>query len=502
MQTFVTTGGYGRDRLRAKVSDSGIPNKPTVTYVGQPSFPKNGLTFETTAFSDPQGAGAFAAMQWRVAEVHNPSVANYDPTKPYIYEIEGNWESDIVTSFGSQITIPSEAVEVGKTYRTRVRMQDSSGEWSHWSEPVEFLTTTAPPTEVAQFLRVSELNYNPADNGDAEFIEFTNISSGGFATTLDLSGVIITDGPSDPYVLPQGTTLAPGEHIVVVRDLPEFTATYPAVAGSQIVGEYQGGLSNGGERVKVEDSGGNVIFDLDYTDSDPWPEWADGLGGSLVMSDPTSTPFEEVTKPRHWRGSTEPGGSPAAINAEPLGVVINEVLAHTDPPLTLSDSIELMNTTANSVDISGWYLSDAGGNLFKYEIPTGTVLAAGGLIVFDENDFNPTPLTPGPDDFALSGAHGDDVWLVMPNGSGGVTAFADEVHFRASANGETMGRIPIGSGRLVPLDRNSLGCHSVLPRVGPLVISELNYNPGPPSAAALAQDATIDGNDLEFIEIL
>ena len=117
MKTFVTEGGYGRDRLRAKVSDQGIPGQPTISYVGQPSFPKNGLSFQTSAFVDPQGVGTFAGMQWRVAEVHNPSVANYDPTEPFIYEIEGTWESDISTTFESQMTVPSEAVEVGKTYR-------------------------------------------------------------------------------------------------------------------------------------------------------------------------------------------------------------------------------------------------------------------------------------------------------------------------------------------------------------------------------------------------
>ena len=34
-----------------------------------------------------------------------------------------------------------------------------------------------------------------------------------------------------------------------------------------------------------------------------------------------------------------------------LGIIVNEVLAHTDMPLT--DSIELHNTTAVDVDLSG-----------------------------------------------------------------------------------------------------------------------------------------------------
>jgi len=50
-------------------SDSGIPRTPTVTAAGPPDYPVNGLTFETSAFSDPQGSGTFAAMRWRIAEV-------------------------------------------------------------------------------------------------------------------------------------------------------------------------------------------------------------------------------------------------------------------------------------------------------------------------------------------------------------------------------------------------------------------------------------------------
>ena len=41
-----------------------------------------------------------------------------------------------------------------------------------------------------------------------------------------------------------------------------------------------------------------------------------------------------------------------------------------------------------------------------------TLIGAYGYAVFDESHFNPTPETPGPDDFALSGVYGGDVWLL------------------------------------------------------------------------------------------
>jgi hypothetical protein len=47
----------------------------------------------------------------------------------------------------------------------------------------------------------------------------------------------------------------------------------------------------------------------------------------------------------------------------------------------------------------------------------------------------------------------------------------------------------------------TLGSENNVPRIGPLVISEVNYQPGDPSAAALEADPEMTPNDLEFVEI-
>ena len=65
--------------------------------------------------------------------------------------------------------------------------------------------------------------------------------------------------------------------------------------------------------------------------------------------------------------------------------MINEVLSHTDPPVELTDSIELYNTTDAPIDIGGWYLSDAASKFTKYQIPRNTILGPGNYIVFDES---------------------------------------------------------------------------------------------------------------------
>ena len=114
-------------------------------------------------------------------------------------------------------------------------------------------TLITPPgalTENQKFLRVTEFQYNPA-TVDTEFIELANISRDGVATTLDLGGVSITEGPSSPYVFPAGTTLASGDRLLVVENRDAMLAAYPSLDPALIVGEYAGQLSNGGERINV-----------------------------------------------------------------------------------------------------------------------------------------------------------------------------------------------------------------------------------------------------------
>jgi hypothetical protein len=355
------------------------------------------------------------------------------------------------------------------------------------------------PTVNQKFLRVTEVHYHPIVD-DTEFIEFTNISSGGVATTLDLSGVAIIDGPNQPFVFPADTVLQAGGKLLVVQDRDAFLAAYPTVDATMVAGVYLGGLNNSGERIKVVDSGTESILDLVYGDSDPWPISADGAGASLVSIDPIGTPFARLSKPYSWRGSAEAGGTPGTTEAGLRGVVINELLTHTDEPLR--DTIELFNPTSAEVDLGGWYLSDSKQDLLKFQIPLGTRIAAGGYLTFDESQFNPTPSSPGPNDFALSGSQGEEVWLTIPDAAGtSVGEFVDQIAIGATLNGQTFGRLPEGKGRLVPLDRESLSAANGTHQVGDLVISEIHYHPLQPSAAVLAIAPTIRSGDLEFVEL-
>jgi hypothetical protein len=338
-------------------------------------------------------------------------------------------------------------------------------------------------------LVVSEINYNPAaltpaesaaGITDAQNLEFVELYNAGNAP-LDITGFQLQLGITATF---PAFTLTNGTYAVVVKDTNQFRLRYTNSA-IRIIGTFAGNLSNGGEILRLDNASGGVIASIAYSDSGAWPGRADGDGSSLELADPA---FPAYADPAAWRSSSEYGGTPGAAGLGPDNrIVVNEVLTHTDPPL--SDSIELFNTTAGAIDIGGWFLSDSKSNYRKYRIPADTILPAGGYVAFNETNHFNTSLGVDTNDFSLNGAHGDNVYLLETDARTNLVRFVDRVEFGAAANGESFGRWPNGSGRGVPMLNRTFGSANSGPRIGPLVISELMVNP--PSGS----------NHLEFIEI-
>ena len=347
----------------------------------------------------------------------------------------------------------------------------------------------AAEVKQAPAVAITELMYNPADpattaeeefgNDDFEFIELTNLGT----QRAYLTGFQLTEGITFDFATSAVPWLEPGESVVVVKDRDAFQTRYGT--GIPIAGEYDGKLSNAGEEITLTYNGSETVQDFEYDDGGAWPGRADGTGSSLEVVDPSG----DYDDPDNWRASGEYGGTPGSIGeGDYEGVVINEVLTHTDPPST--DTIELFNTTGESINIGGWYLSDAGGTLNKFRIPDGTTIPSGGYVTFDESDFNASGGI-DPNDFALSSSEGDDVWLMEADASGNLLRFVDHVEFGAALGGESFGRYPNATGRLYPMSETTLGDENVAPRVGPVIISEIQY----------ASAADGDTDPFEFVEI-
>jgi len=338
-------------------------------------------------------------------------------------------------------------------------------------------------------LRVTELMYHPVADDELEFVELMNVS----AAPLDLTGVRLSEAVN--FTFPD-VVLPPGERIVVVRDLESYYSHFGS--GANVAGQYSGSLGDGGEEFVLQLPAPLDAAIQRFTYDDDWYPTTDGGGFSLVIVDPNAD-VADWDLAANWRAGTVDGGSPGRTDAQsPIdGIVINEVLSHTDLPAT--DAIELYNTSNITIDVGGWFLSDSAGNRRKFRIPTDgsidTTIDPGGYLVFDESNFNPSEgIDPElhPNEFALNGAAGDDVWLTTGDGSNAM-ATADFVTFGAARNGKSFGRRADDSGRLhfYPNKLATLPGDNGLPRVGPVIISELHYNPGNMAGA----------DDLEFVEL-
>ena len=163
---------------------------------------------------------------------------------------------------------------------------------------------------------------------------------------------------------------------------------------------------------------------------------------------------------------------------QPGAIVINEVLAHSH--LGASDWIELHNTTADAIDIGGWFVSDSEENLQKYEIESPTVIEPDDYIVFSEEfDFGNESDLGSHEQFGLSET-GET--LYVSSGSDGELTddYRDVEDFGASASGVAFGRYYKASTdtfNFVAMSENTPEAANADPLVGPIVINEIMYNP-------------------------
>ena len=448
------------------------------------NMPTGTINFDTTASSAIGGNNEFA-----FTNLEFPASALVNGVNTIAVEVHQINSTSSDLAFDAELfvgqSVSGSSISINETTPVLSRALSADGTWSALQSAT---FVVADGIASSSNIRISEINYNPAAGG-AEFIELQNIGG----ATVDLTGVTLTEGPSLPLTLADGTTLDSGEFGLLVNDVAAFTAAYPNVDPALILGTFEGGLSNSGEGITLLAADGSEIADFSYSDSDPFPIAADGAGASLELISPATTPAELLGKYYAYQSSFAIGGTPGAAAVAAPSIVINEVFAHSDAPNV--DFIELRNNGSTSVNVGGWYLSDSADALNSFQIPAGTVISAGGYLVFDEIDFNSASNVNA---FALS-SEGDEVWLT--SGTGANTRFIDALEFGATFNSQSIGRAADGTGRLLPLASRTPGSANTDATVSPLVISEVNYHPDAPSASALAIEPGLTEGDLEFIEL-
>jgi hypothetical protein len=145
-------------------------------------------------------------------------------------------------------------------------------------------------------LKITEINYHPLDEvvGDDTEFEFIEIKNTG-TSTLDLGGIRLTEGIR--FEFPPDNQLAPKGFIVLASNIKAFYNRYGFLPN----GEYDGQLSNSGEKILLISAANDTLCSIDYQDFNGWPVAPDGTGKSLVPINPD--PVGDQNLPDLWRES-------------------------------------------------------------------------------------------------------------------------------------------------------------------------------------------------------
>lgn len=282
---------------------------------------------------------------------------------------------------------------------------------------VSGLAAPAPvAAAVSDDVRINEVRSDPTDT-----VELVNNGAG----TVDVSGYVLKDDDdAHSHPLPSGTTIPAGGHLVL--DITAF------------------GLGKGDSARLFAPDGTTLVDSTTWpagTHATTWGRCADGTGTFVAMT-PTL-------------------GAANACTPEPTVVRINEVESSGGSP---GDWVELKNTAAVPVDVSGWKLKDADDTHDFFAVPDGTTIAAGGYYVVEESQLG----------WGLGAT--DTARLYLEDGTTAVASYGWTMH--AST---TYGRCPDGVGELAVTAAATKGAANqcAVPAGGESIrINEVQSDPG------------------------
>ena len=246
------------------------------------------------------------------------------------------------------------------------RYPDGAGELRVLSAPSPGSPNAGPR---AGSVIINEIMFNPiSSDSDDEYIELHNTA----ATNVDIGHWRFTEGVA--FTFPPGTVLPADGYLVVARDAARLIAKYPRLDATNTLGDFDGRLSDRGERIVLArpddmDLPGQdfvVVDTVAYNDG--WGRWADGDGSSLELIDSHG----DNRRAMNWAGSDETAKAPWT-DIEHTGVIDNasgtreklHVFFQQGGAECLLDDIEVLRQgeTANRVSngtfetgLSGWEL--------------------------------------------------------------------------------------------------------------------------------------------------
>lgn len=218
-------------RMDSISRDSSIPRTPTITATCPSTYPINALTFETSAFSDPQGSNSFAAMEWRIAEVNPGSQVN-----------SAN-EGIVLIPDGAEWKYVKGTEQPSPRNRTAWREFDfDDGHWPQgstpigWGEPSSFLATTLTGMQYQHSSFYVRKKFTVDDISKIDSLRLDAVYDDGFNVWINDRFVLQENMPSEyvPYnglasgahssekswfsfTLPDPTYLVEGENVIAIQ---------------------------------------------------------------------------------------------------------------------------------------------------------------------------------------------------------------------------------------------------------------------------------------------
>ena len=153
---------------------------------------------------------------------------------------------------------------------------------------------------------INEINYNSSDNHDSgDWVEIYNPTE----NQIDISSYVFKDDDDDHYfTFPENTFISSGDFMVICNDTSAFKTIHPNI--NNLFGNFDFGLSGGGELIRLYDSNLLLVDTVEYNDEAPWPLEPDGNGASLELLNPLLANEDA----ENWAAS-DGFGTPGEINS-------------------------------------------------------------------------------------------------------------------------------------------------------------------------------------------
>jgi len=213
---------------------------------------------------------------------------NFNTTKLIvnsILQLENNGDSlKLINQFNNEIfnfiytdSLPWKRAADG-TGRTMELMESEFSNFmlpQNWITSCMYGTPGEPHIPCDEPLVISEINYKPISNTGEWFELFNNSSS-----TINLNGYYVMDSKNDNiYSITSDYYLPSGDYLVIAADTNLFHSVHEPI--KNVKGNFNFGLSNNNEVIRVYDSTGLIVYSIWYDDTNGWPIEADGQGKTL-----------------------------------------------------------------------------------------------------------------------------------------------------------------------------------------------------------------------------